>query len=63
MSIHRKKNGVGFCATKGCKHLMSVRIEVKVKRANGKYLTTKRFNLCEDCVWKLLNDVDFEVLN
>ena len=63
MSLHKLKNGFGFCANKGCKHLMSVRIEVKGRNEKGRFVTKKSFNLCEDCVWEILKQVDYEVID
>lgn len=62
MSIHRLKNGVCFCANKGCKHLMSVKVEIKGKNERGNYVTKKRFNLCEECAWEILKEVDYQVI-
>lgn len=58
MKINKLKNGICLCATKGCKHVASVNVEVIDKSGKQK----KRFQLCEDCSFEFLQQVEHEVI-
>ena len=62
MGIQKFKNGFGFCACKGCKHLMSVKVEIKGKNEKGRFVTKKIFFLCHECSEELTKDINCEVV-
>lgn len=61
MRTHRIKNGFGFCAKKGCRHLMSTSFELVKRDKEGKMQKKIKFALCEDCTDELLNDLDANI--
>lgn len=58
MRTRKIKNGFGFCAKKGCKHLMSTTFELVEKDQEGKLKRKRKFSLCEDCTFELLQELD-----
>ena len=51
------KNGIGFCARKGCRHLMSTSFEIIEKDREGKRKRKIKFALCEDCAFELQGEL------
>lgn len=61
MRVVKVKNGIGFCAKKGCKHLMSTSFEIVQKDRDGKRICKKKFCLCEDCTFEFLAEMEERV--
>ena len=57
MKTKRIKNGFGFCAHKGCKHLMSTSFELVEKDSEGNRKRKVKFALCEDCTFEFLQEL------
>lgn len=62
MKTKRIKNGFGFCASVGCKHLMSTSFELVRKDKEGKVIKRAKFCLCEDCTDEFLQEMDRRVV-
>ena len=58
MKVVKIKNGIGFCARKGCKHLMSTSFELVQKDRDGKQIKKRKFCLCEDCTFDYLAEME-----
>ena len=54
MRLNTFKNYIGLCACKGCFNRLEVKIEVETENEAGVKVLKKRFWLCHDCTWKLL---------
>lgn len=61
MRTKRIKNGFGFCAKKGCRHLMSTSLEIVRKSDDGRFQKRIKFCLCEDCTEEFLQELDRRV--
>lgn len=61
MRVVKIKNGIGFCAKKGCKHLMSTSFELIQRDQDGKKKKKTKFCLCEDCTFEFLTDFERKI--
>ena len=62
MRVVKIKNGIGFCANKSCKHLMSLSFEILGKDKNGTLKVKRKFCLCEDCALEFMLELDRKVI-
>ena len=61
MRTKRIKNGFGFCAKKGCTHLMSTSFELVRKSEDGHSIKRIKFSLCEECTEEFLQEINCRV--
>ena len=61
MRLVKIKNGIGFCAKKGCKHLMRESFQLVGKDPNGNVKVKKRFCLCEECSFEFMSELEKNV--
>lgn len=62
MKTKRVKNGFGFCARQGCRHLMSTSFDVIRTDKEGNKVARFKFSLCEDCAIEFLSELDRRVV-
>ena len=56
------KNGIGFCANKSCKHLMSLNFEILGEDTKGSVKVKRKFALCDECAMEFLQSIDRKVV-